>query len=252
MKTFRVLVSLVAMAGSGLALSAAELTVFAAASVSDALNEIAPLYAKARGHIVRFNYGASGTLARQITEGAPVDVFLSADDQRMNQLADAGLLLTDTRRVLLANQLVVVISSDFAGSIVNLSDLAQSGIRRLAVGEPATVPAGSYAKQHLEAVGLWRQLLDKVVPLQNVRTVLAAVEAGNADAGIVYKTDALISKKVRIAVEVPLAEGPKIIYPVSVLKDSHNPGPARELVAFLAGVEAQAVFARFGFLPPPP
>ena len=229
---------------------AAELNVFAAASLSDAFQELAPPFQAATGHTLRCNFGASGALTRQIKEGAPADVIFSADEQRVDQLENAGLLLPGTRKTILANTLVLVVAADGGAPVTALADLTKADIRRVAIGEPATVPAGTYAKAHLQKLGLWQPLLDKLVPLDTVRAVLAAVESGNAEAGFVYRTDALISKKVKIAVAVPRAEGPKITYPVAVLKDARSPEAARALVAFLAGPEAQKVFAKFGFLPP--
>jgi molybdate transport system substrate-binding protein len=230
--------------------SAAELRVFAAASLSDALREIAPLHASATGDSLVFNFGGSGALARQIKEGAPADVFVSADELRVDQLAAAGALFTDSRRIIVENTLVLVVAVDEGARITALPDLTGAGLRRLAIGEPATVPAGSYAKAHLEKLGLWTAVEARVVPLDNVRAVLAAVEAGNADAGFVYRTDALISKRVKIAVEVPRGEGPRIVYPAAVVQASSSPEAARALVTFLVGAEAQAVFAKFGFLAP--
>lgn len=230
--------------------SAVEVTVFAAASLSDAFKEIAPMYAKASGGTLRFNFGASGALARQIKEGAPADVIYSADELRVDQLEKAGLLLPGTRRTLLANTLVVVVSAEGGAAVKALADLGKVEVRRIAIGEPASVPVGTYTKEYLQMTGDWNKLIDKMVPLDTVRAALAAVETGNAEAGFVYKTDALISKKVKIAIEIPLAEGPKITYPVAVLKDAKQPEAAKKLIEFLAGQEAQMVFAKFGFLPP--
>ena len=231
--------------------SAADLTVFAAASLSDALKELAPAYTKATGDTLRFNLGASGTLVRQIKEGAPADVILSADELRVDQLEQAGLLVDGSRRTILANQLVLVVSAEDGALVAALPDLEKPEVKRIAIGEPATVPVGTYAKEYLQKVGLWAQVRAKCVPLDNVRAVLAAVEAGNADAGFVYRTDALISKKVRIAVAVPLTEAPKITYPAAALRDAKESEAAAMFVAFLAGPEAQAVFAKYGFLPAP-
>jgi molybdate transport system substrate-binding protein len=229
---------------------AVEVTVFAAASLSDACTEIAPLFFKATGDTLRFNFGASGALTRQIKEGAPVDVIFSADELRVDQLERAGLLLPDTRRTLLANTLVVVIAAEDSVLVKTLGDLAKAEVRRIAIGEPATVPAGTYTKDYLQKIGDWSRLTGKLVPLDTVRAALAAVETGNAEAGFVYKTDALVSKKVEIAFEVPFVEGPKIIYPIAILKDAKQPKAARALLDFLAGVEAQKVFAKYGFLTP--
>ena len=230
--------------------SAAEITVFAAASLSDAFKEISPIYTKATGDTLRFNFGASGALARQIKEGVSADVIFSADELRVDQLEKAGLLLTGTRRTVLANTLVVIVAADGGALVKTRADLAKADVRRIAIGEPATVPVGTYTKEYLQKTGDWKKLIDKMVPLDTVRAALSAVESGNAEAGFVYKTDALVSKKVKIAIEVPLAEGPKITYPVAVLKDAKQPEEAKALVAFLAGLDAQKVFAKFGFLPP--
>jgi len=229
---------------------AAELTVCAAASLSDVFKEIAPLYAKATGDTLRFNFGSSGALVRQIKEGAPADVFVSADEARVDQLETAGLLLPGTRRVLVANALVVVVASDVGAPVKTLADLGKTVVRRIAIGDPATVPVGTYTKAYLQKTGDWKKLIDKLVPLDTVRSALAAVEAGNAEAGFVYKTDALISKKVKIVLEVPQAEGLKIVYPAAVLKDAKQPEAARGLVKFLSGPVAQKIFAQAGFLPP--
>ena len=229
---------------------AAEITVYAAASLSDALKEIAPLYTKATGDTLRFNFGASGALARQIKEGAPADVIFSADELRVDQLEKAGLLLPGTRRTLLANTLVVVVAAEGGTPVKTLSDLAKDDVRRIAIGEPATVPVGTYTKEYLQKTGDWGKLVSKMVPLDTVRAALAAVESSNAEAGFVYKTDALISKKVKIAIEVPQTEGPKITYPAAVLKDAKQLEAAKKLVEFLAEAEAQKVFSKYGFLPP--
>lgn len=227
-----------------------EIRVFAAASLSDALGEIGRLYTAATGDSVRLNLGGSGTLARQIKEGAPADVFFSADERRMDDLERAGLLLADSRQTLLRNSLVVIVPRGAGLEVRMIDDLNTEAVRRIAVGEPSTVPAGTYAKEALESHGVWKPLRRKLVPLENVRSVLAAVASGNADAGFVYRTDVSISKDVRVAVEVPIADGPRITYPAAVLREARHPGEARRFLAFLAGREAQEVFAKFGFLPP--
>jgi len=250
MKTFRLSLLLIVIAFASAFASAAEVTVYAAASLSDAFKEIAPLYTKATGDTLRFNFGASGTLTRQIKEGAPADVIFSADELRVDQLEKAGLLATGTRRTLLANTLVVVVAVEGGAPVKTLGDLAKAEVRHIAIGEPATVPVGTYTKEYLQKTGDWKNLIDKMVPLDTVRAALAAVESGNAEAGFVYKTDALISKKVKIAIEISPTDGPKITYPGAVLKNAKQPAAATALVDFLAGAEAQAVFAKYGFLPP--
>lgn len=228
---------------------AAQLNVFAAASLSDAFTELAPAFRAATGNTLRCNFGASGTLARQIKEGAPADVMFSADEIRLDNLEKAGLLMPGTRRTLLVNQLVLVVASDRGAPVAVPADLAKDMVRHLAIGDPATVPVGTYTKDYLQKLGLWKQLHDKLVPLDNVRAVLAAVGTGNAEAGFVYRTDALISSKVRIAVAVPLAAGPRIRYPAAVVRGTKSPAAAKALMAFLAGPEAQKIFAKYGFLP---
>lgn len=226
---------------------AADLNVFAAASLSDALREIARTYEPASGDELHFNLAASSTLALQIKQGAPADLFFSADEAKMDDLAKAGLIDPATRRSLLSNTLVIVVNATDGASVTKSTDLAAPAVRRLALAETKTVPAGIYAKQWLERISLWSAVSGKVIPTENVRACLAAVESGNADAGIVYKTDALISKKVKIALEVPVTEGPVISYPLAVVKESKQPEAARKFAAYLAGPAARAVFVKYGF-----
>ncbi len=186
-------------------LAAGEVMVFAAASLSDSLREIAADYRKATGETVRFNFAASNILAQQIRAGAPADVFFSADEAKMDALADAGLIAMETRRNLLGNSLVVI-TPEKGLSITTPEELTQPGVEYFSLGDPRAVPAGLYAKAWLEKRGLWAALQGRIVPAENVRAAMAVVESGNAGAGIVYKTDAALSKKVRIAFEIPAAE----------------------------------------------
>jgi molybdate transport system substrate-binding protein len=229
-------------------LFAAELTVHAAASLTDAMKEIGAAYEKESGDKVQFNFGASSMLARQIEEGAPADLFLSADEAKMDGLEKKGLLLTGTRRSLLSNSLVIVVAVDAKLVPKSASDLTKPEYKKIALGEPQTVPAGIYAREYLQKLGLWDAINGKVVPAESVRAALAAVESGNVEAGFVYKTDALISKKVRTAVEVSAADGPKISYPMAVLQSSQQPERARKLEEYLAGPAARQVFEKFGFI----
>lgn len=231
---------------AALRLSAEEITVFAAASLTDALTEIGAAHEKATGDKVRFNFAASNTLARQIEAGAPADIFFSADEAQMDALTSKNLIAKDTRKALLGNTLVVVTAPD-GPAIAKVADLASPAIRRLSLGDPKAVPAGVYAKKHLEKLGLWETLQPKLAPAENVRAALAVVESGNAEAGIVYKTDAAISKKVKVALEIPASEGPPIIYPVALVSDSHHAAAAKKFLARLAGKEAGAVFTKRGF-----
>ncbi len=242
--TFGVLILLLA----AMPLAAADLQVFAAASLTDALREISAEYEKTAGDKPVLNLGASSTLARQIQEGAPADLFLSADEAKMDGLEKRRLLLAGTRRSVLSNTLVVVVPVDSNLKISGPADLAASSIRAIALAEPQSVPAGIYAKEYLKRKGLWNKVIDRVVPTENVRAALAAVESGNVDAGIVYKTDAGISKKVRIAYEVPKAEAPDISYPFAVLAGSERKEAARRFLDYLASPPSLAVFRKYGFL----
>ena len=228
--------------------TAEEIQVFAAASLTDALQEIAGDYERENGDKVLLNLGASNALARQIQEGAPADLFFSADEAKMDGLEKRGLVLKGTRRSLLSNTLVIVVPSDSNLKISSAQDLTASRIRALALAEPQSVPAGIYAKEYLRSKKLWGKVIDKVVPTENVRAALAAVESGNVDAGIVYKTDAQISRKVKIAFEVTAAEGPKISYPLAVMAESSQQEAARKLLAYLESPAALDVFRRYGFL----
>jgi len=230
------------------ALKAAEITVFAAASLSESLQEIGVDYQKATGNKVSFNFGASSFLARQIEEGAPADLFFSADEAKMDGLEKKGLIVKETRKSLLSNTLVIVVAKDRGVAIESPADLATEKVKRVALAETKTVPAGIYAKEFLQKEKLWEPVQAKVVPTENVRGALAAVEAGNVDAGIVYKTDAAISRKVRIAYEVAAQRGPKISYPVAVLKDSSHATAAKEFLARLESPDATKVFRKFGFI----
>ncbi|MDQ6626640.1 MAG: molybdate ABC transporter substrate-binding protein [Verrucomicrobiota bacterium] len=248
MKT-KVLSLILAVVAAG-DLSAADLTVHAAASLTDALKEIAPAYEEESGDKLQFNFGASNMLARQIEEGAPADLFLSADEAKMDALEKKNLLLAGTRRSLLSNVLVIVIPGDAATAPESASDLTRPVFKRIALAEPQTVPAGIYAREYLQGLQLWDSLKKKVIPTENVRAALVAVESGNVEAGFVYKTDALLSTKVKIPVEIPSAEGPKISYPIAVVNSSKEAERAKKCAEYLAGPTATKVFEKFGFLVP--
>jgi len=228
-------------------LAAALLTIHvsAAASLMDALQEIARQYRQAT---IVFNFGASNLLARQIIEGAPADVFISADEASMNRLQQRGLIEPKRRRSILSNTLVIIVPADSTMRISSARDLLS--VQKLALAAPDAVPAGIYAKEYLQRLGLWEGVGPNVIPTDNVRSALAAVESGNVDAGIVYKTDALISRAVKIAYEVPRAEGPKISYPAAVIADSREKAAAQHFLDFLQSATAREIFRHFGFLLP--
>jgi molybdate transport system substrate-binding protein len=243
-----IFVILAALALSVSPLAAADLQVFAAASLTDALREISAEYEKTSGDRPVLNLGASSILARQIQEGAPADLFLSADEAKMDSLEKRKLLLAGTRRSVLSNTLVVVVPVDSSLKISGPADLAAPSIRALALAEPQSLPAGIFAKEYLKRKGLWSKVIDRVVPTENVRGALAAVESGNVEAGIVYKSDAGISKKVRIAYEVPKAEAPDISYPFAVIAGSERKQAARRFLDFLTSPPSLAIFRKYGFL----
>jgi molybdate transport system substrate-binding protein len=229
-------------------LHAAEITVFAAASLTDALKATAAAYAKQSPDTVRFNFGASSLLARQIEEGAPADVFFSADEAKMDPLAAKGLVLAGTRKSRLSNSLVIVTAADSGLKITSPADLARASVRRIALADPKAVPAGVYSKAFLEREKLWPAVEPKVVPVDNVRAALAAVESGNIEVGMVFKTDAAISKKVKVAYEIPAASGPKISYPMAVMKDSKQVESAWKFVDYLDSDAAAKIFEKYGFI----
>ena len=227
---------------------AGELTVFAAASLSDALKEIAVIYQKQSGDRVVFNFGASSMLARQIQEGAPADVFFSADESRMDVLEKAALILKETRRSRLSNSLVIVVTGDSPLQVRSAEDLADARVKRIALADPQAVPAGVYARAYLERAKIWPAVQRKIVPTENVRAALAAVESGNVDAGIVYKTDAAVSAKIRVAYAVKPEEGPEISYPMAVVKESARIDAAKKFVRYLGSVETEKIFEKYGFI----
>jgi molybdate transport system substrate-binding protein len=234
-----------------LPLRAHELRVSSAASLSDALIEIGRAYERQTGTRVVFNFGGSSLLARQIVEGAPCDVFVSADEAKMDALQKQLLIDPATRVSLLSNSLVVVVPSKGGAKLQSLNDLTSPRIETIALAEPGSVPAGIYARLLLERAGLWGAVRKKVIPTDNVRAALAAVEAGNADAAIVYRTDALTTKRVRIALSIAPAQGPRISYPAAVMRDATDAHSARRFLAFLRSPAAQAVFKRYGFIAAP-
>src|SRR5215470_15965669 len=179
------------------------LTVSVAASLQNAMAELAPAFERSQpGVKLAFNFGASGTLEQQIERGAPADVFISAAPKPMNALATKGLILADTRRDLLRNRVVLIVPKDSPGP-TSFQELAGPKVRLIALGEPASVPAGDYGRQTLQSLNLWDAVQSKLVLGKDVRQVLTYIETGNADAGIVYATDARESDKVRVVETAP-------------------------------------------------
>jgi molybdate transport system substrate-binding protein len=223
-----------------------ELLVFAAASTADVLTEVGRDFETETSQKVRFSFGASRDLARQIRAGAPAAVIVSADAETIDALVEAKLVQSEDRRSFASNRLVVIVPTGTASVAIRAPrDLV--GVVRLAIGDPKLVPAGNYARQWLEKEGLWTEVAPHVLPSLDVRAALAAVEAGHADAGIVYRTDAARSQRVQIAYEVPVERAPTIAYVAARLASAESPG-ARRFLDFLTGSKARATLARHGFV----
>ncbi|UBF28709.1 molybdate ABC transporter substrate-binding protein [Kovacikia minuta CCNUW1] len=232
---------------AAIAQSNTQLVVSAADSLTDALKELAPLYRQVRSNVtVRYNFASSGALQQQIENGAPADVFISAAAKQMDALQQKNLLVAGTRRNLLTNRLVLVVPRKTSG-ISNLKSLTDVRVKRIAIGDPRSVPAGQYAEEALTKAGLWNQLKPKYVLASNVRQVLQFVAAGNADAGLVYLTDAKTTDQVKIAQTIPSNLHSPIIYPIAVLKNSRNPTASRDFAQFLFSGTARKVFEKYGF-----
>lgn len=231
--------------------STINLTISAASSLQNALDAIDPLFEQAHPDVkTAYNLGGSGTLQKQIEQGAPADIFLSASPKQMDELAKKGLINTESRQDLLSNQLVLIAPQD--SSLTGFQDLASFQVKaeKLAVGEFQSVPAGQYAQATLEALNLLPDLTPQLVFFSNVRGVLAAVESGNVSAGLVYKTDAQISNKVKVIAIAPSSTHPPIRYPIAVLQRSEHPDAAQQYIDFLTTPAATQTFQRFGFTAP--
>lgn len=225
------------------------LLVSAAISLTDALREIERAYVAADGDPVRFNFAGSNVLARQIVNGAPADIFISADTVQMDHAQRAGAIDPPTRRNVVANRLAVIVPRDARAPISGARDLTSPAVRRIAIGDPAAVPAGRYARQYLERAGLWAAVQSKLVPLANVRAALAAAQSGGVDAAIVYESDAAVSNRVVVAYVVPEAEAPSILYPAAIVARSTNRAAAERFLAYLHTDRAREIFDRYRFRP---
>lgn len=228
----------------------ADVTVFAAASLQNALQDIAKLYRQKTQRAVRFSFAASSALARQIEQGAPAGVFASADEQWMDYLQSRNLIVNDTRRSLLGNRVVLVVPASSSAK-VDLKpgfDLAAllGADGRWVTGDPSNVPVGRYAQEAMTSLGVWPQAQARLVRAENVRVALAFVERGEVAAGVVYETDAAISPKVRIAGVFPADSHKPVSYPFAIVARNDSPA-ARDFLRFLAGPEAREVWRRFGF-----
>ena len=222
------------------------LTVSAAISLTNALQAIKPIYQQQHPQVsITYNFAGSGVLQRQIEQGAPVDLFISAAAKQVDALQQKNLLLPETRRNLLTNRLVLITPRNI--NLSSFKQLTNPEVQHLAVGEPKSVPAGQYAQELLTNLQILAAIKPKLVYGNNVRQVLTYVENGNVEAGIVYASDAQESKTVQVAATAPENLHSPIVYPVAVLKDSKSTAAAQNFVQFLSSNQAQAVFKKYGF-----
>ena len=243
---FIVFVALAAVFCACVASAQKTLTISAAASLKEALAETETAYKQSHANVeFSNNLGSSGTLAAQIDQGAPVDVFLSAAAKPMDELEAKQLIVAGTRRNLLRNWLVLIAPLD--SKLRDFQGLADTSIRLIALGDPASVPAGQYGRQTLIALHLLDTLNSKLVFAKDVRQVLTYVETGNADAGLVYATDAQASGKVRVVATAPESSHDPIVYPAAVVKGTQNEDTARKFLDYLSSPVARAIFVRHGF-----
>ncbi|WP_423993255.1 molybdate ABC transporter substrate-binding protein [Mesobacillus sp.] len=224
-----------------------ELTVSAAASLREALEEAGQKYMDDNPGIkLIYNFGGSGSLQQQISHGAPVDIFISAAEDKYNQLIAKDRIDKNHSAQLLGNELVLILPKE-EHSIESLDDLLKTDIKRIAIGTPETVPAGQYARQTFISTGLWSRLESKIINTKDVRQVLSYVETANVDAGIVYKTDAIISDKIKMVQISGHDLHDPIIYPAGVVSSSQNVDEAIQFFEFLRSQEAMDIFKKYGF-----
>ena len=224
-----------------------ELTISAAASLKDAMDEIQKNYVQEHsGVTLKMNFGGSGSLMQQISQGAPVDLFLSAAEDKFLELVDEGVIDKKDSANLLGNELVLIVPAG-KSDIASFKDLTKEKVDKISIGTPETVPAGKYAKESLGHLNMWKSAETKVVYAKDVRQVLSYVETGNVDAGIVYKTDALISDKVEIVAAADPSTYTPITYPIGIIKNSEHYEAASDFYSYLQSDAARQVFEQYGF-----
>jgi len=225
-----------------------EMNISAAVSLKDALEEIQKNY-EAKNPTIKlvYNLGASGALQKQIEQGAPADIFMSAAPKQMNDLEAKNLVNKATRKNLVENKLVIIVPKASTLNISTYEDLTKDEVQKLSIGETGSVPAGQYAQEVLTKLGIWDKIKDKAVLAKDVRTVLTYVETGNVEAGIVYKTDAISSDKIKIAATAPEGSHQPIVYPVAVLTEAKQQKAAEDFLTYLSTPECKAIFEKYGF-----
>ncbi len=224
-----------------------ELTISAAASLTDVLEVIKQKYAEEHPNVtINVNLGPSGQLQQQIEQGAPADVFISAAQKQMNALEEKDLIVPETRVDILSNELVLIAPTN-STTINSFEDLKDPAVKHIGIGNPESVPAGEYAQEVLQNMNLWDVLSSKLVEGQNVRAVLSFVETGNAEAGFVYSSDTVVSDKVKIIAAAPEGSASPIVYPAAVVKGTKQVDAAKDFVQFLQADTAIETFEQFGF-----
>jgi molybdate transport system substrate-binding protein len=242
------LIALAALVASTHSARSGELNVWAASSLTDVLKDLAREYEQSADDRVAFNFAGSQLLARQIVQGAPADLFISADEEKMDNLQNAGLIVPESRREIAGNALVVIAPADTTLKILSVQDLASASINRVALADPKAVPAGVYAAEFLRRASVWDSMAGKILPTENVRAATALVASGNADIGIVYKTDVRLSKDLKVLFAVPPEAAPPIRYPAAVVAASTQRDHAEAFLRFLGSERAARIFEHHGFL----
>ncbi len=222
------------------------LNISAAASLTDAMKELESLYeSKNAGVTITLNLASSGTLQKQIEEGAPADLFISAGKSQMDALSQKGLIIEESRKDLLGNELVLVAGKN--STLAGFEGLTGESVKKVSIGTPETVPAGQYAKETLTTLKLWDQLQTKMVLAKDVRQVLTYVETGNVDAGLVYRTDAATSTSVKVVAAAPAGSNKPILYPMALIKSTKYQKQTEDFAKFLQGDDAAKIFEKYGF-----
>lgn len=225
-----------------------ELTILAAASLTDVTKELAETYKKINPNVtLTFSYGASGALQTQIEEGAPADIFISAATKQMDALEEGGLLLDNTKKELLLNKVVLIVPQDSTLELTSFEDVGTDKVKTIALGEPEGVPVGQYSEEVFTSLGILDTVKTKANYGSDVRQVLTWVESGEVDCGVVYSTDASVGENVKIICEAPEGSHKDIIYPAAVIKSSTNQDAAKAFIEFLSTPDAVASFEKYGF-----
>jgi len=223
------------------------ITVSAAISLTDALEDIKQIYENENDVSISFNLAGSGTLAQQIQQGAPTDLFISANEEWMDTLSEEDLMVEDSYEILTKNKLVLITHQATDFSFDTFDTINSEEIEQIAVGNPETVPAGAYTKEALESMDLWDELSEKVVYAKDVRQVLTYIESQNADIGFVYESDAMSSDDIHIIDTAPSDSHEPIVYPMMIVKDSEHIEATEDFAQFLTSKEAQEIFENYGF-----